>query len=286
VPENLKNSYRRFLVHETVLHPVIEKSLTSAGKFFGALDYVARNERTVEEVSLELAGTQVSNQAEPQLPGGLSQAFSEDQALNDAIRKSQDSPVPAQKVLEDEIRAFLEKKEYLRALLRADEMALMLGPAVLERSEQGKRALDASRNDETARTTMEAIEHAPASTEEFVKTMKTLSSAVEISPEDRYLLEFFRSKHIRAVLQPRARISSEEAQALQQAIGKIGDAIVANPWLTSAYCDLAEANYSQFNVQQAWIFWEQARRLNPDFPALQRANAMMQQSEKDFPEYF
>jgi hypothetical protein len=186
--------------------------------------------------------------------------------------------------LEAKITGFEQQKDPLRAALAAKEMEMTLGGAVVQSSPVAKMAL-ASADAPTA-ALLDAVTALPHNTADFLKNMQLFSQVGQQAPDYIYLVELFRADQIRAILESRTNRSADEDNAMRSALEKLSAAIIANPWLTGAYYDLGDAYFKTAQPRTAWVMWSQARRLNPQYPALQNVMSLETQVEKDFPEYF
>jgi hypothetical protein len=185
--------------------------------------------------------------------------------------------------MDEKINGLLQSNEFLRAALAAEEMAQTLGEAAVQTSPAAHAALQGT--DALTNKTLAAISAEPKSTDDFVLHMAAINAALAPAGEYAYILELFRAKQIRAVLKGR-QPTSDEKDALMAAFSKTSDAIIADPKLTGAYCDLGDAYFNMGQPATAWLMWNQAAKLNPHYPGLQRAANLQAQAVGDFPEYF
>jgi hypothetical protein len=286
VPPALQASYAHFLIYETSLHPLIRRQLAEAGKFFQTLTYTTRDSSAVTQVTLTLVNAEKTAQADAVVPPGLAPAWGGDMQLDGAIRKSL-GPAPTLAALEQKIDGYTAQKDYMHALFAAAELSLTLGPAALDKSASGQKALQAVRADPAAGPVLAAINTPPRTTDQFKAAMAKLGEAEKAAPDERTLIAYYRANLTRGVLEnPQRKPNPTETTVLQNALKDIAAAIEANPWLAGAYCDLGTAYYHQGQVQQAAILWEQAQRLAPTYPTLRMVGEIQAQTLKDFPEYF
>ncbi|MEZ0224237.1 MAG: hypothetical protein ACAH83_06780 [Alphaproteobacteria bacterium] len=283
IPEDLRGSYAHFLLYETNLHPVIWQSISSADNFFTMLNYTFREKDKKTEITMTLTSVQQTKAVGPDVQG-LAPEITGDKAVDGAIVRSAAAPMGGVKGMEEKIGAFLKQKDSLRAGLAAKVLELSHGSNVAISSALTQEALKPA--DSFAASVFEIAGNQPRTTEQFIQNMGKLNQAKEQAPDYAYLIEYFRATQIRSVVENRAQRSPEEENAMRAAFDKLSGAIVANPWLTGAYCDLGDAYFNAHEIPRALLMWEQAARLNESYPGLQRAWALQQQAQKDFPEYF
>jgi hypothetical protein len=282
LPEGFDVSYAHFLLYETTLHPYIEQTAAAAGRVFRSLHYVTRSGDETDEYTLTLVKAEKTTAAGPEL-SNFKPAPTGNDAMDAAIMKASSQPEKTQKVMEDKIGALLQRQDYLKAALAAEEMEETFGDAAVQVSSAAQQALRS--NDPVTAKTLNAMSAEPKTTEDFVMQMAAFNAALQPAGEYAYILELFRAKQIRRVLQGR-QLNADEQNALMTAFSKIQAAIVANPKLTGAFCDLGEAYFSMGQPATAWLMWDQAARINPQYPGLRHAANLQNQAANDFPEYF
>ena len=282
VPDALKAAYAHFFVYSMGLHPVVDSAVAGTGKVLKKLQFVNQDGANMSQFTVTMVSAVKTPDDGPSL-SGLSQIYTGDPNLDAAIRTSVDHPGSSRKDMEAKISGFLGQKDFLRAALAAKEMNLTLEGTGAETSDVGKQALGS--NDAAARALLDATT-APHSTQEFIGHMEQLNKAKEHAPDYSYLIEMLRADVIKTVFGNRTQPTPDEAKAMSSAFDKLRAAIIANPWLTAAYCDLGDAYFNARQPRAAWAMWEQAARLNPRYPGLQHAAMFEEHSLKDFPEYF
>lgn len=283
IPENLKKSYAHFVLYETALHPVIWQTVSSAGAVFTTLHYTLREKDKTSEITMTLKNAQRTPAAGPDIQG-LTSEITGNHTVDAAIKQSTALPMKDLKEIESKIGDLLKQKDTLRASLAAKDMELSLGGSIAQNSAIAREALQPS--DPLAAAVLEIARNQPRTTEQFLQNMGKLNQAQKPAGEYAYLVEYFRANQIRSVLENRPQRSAEEENAMRAALNKLSGAVVANPWLTSAYCDLGDAYFNAQEIPRALMLWEHTARLNSGYPGLQRVRALKQRAERDFPEYF
>ena len=283
IPDDLKSSYAHFILFETTVHPVIRLAVSSAGAAFTMLNYTTREPGRTTETTLTLTGTKKTEAAGPDVQG-FAPELTGLHDLDAAINQSSAAPMDDIKEMERKVSEFIRQKDALRAALAAKVIELSMGISATQNSAVAREAMNLS--DAFSTQILQIAGGQPQTTEQFIQNMGQLNEASKKAPDYAYLIEYFRANQIRSILENRPNRSAEEDSAMQQARDKLSGAIIANPWLTGGYCALGDAYFNTREVPRALIMWEQAARLSPGYPPLQRALQLQHQIQRDFPEYF
>ena len=283
VPDAFKASYAHFFLYETALHPVISRQISSAGKVFKSLHYITHGKGQTAEFTLTFTSSYATDLNGPTI-NNYKPTFTGNDLLDAAITKTGDKPIPTAQQLDAKIAGFTQQKDPLRAALAAKEMELTLGADAAQDSAAARAAL--ASDDALTSSFVKDISGPSHSTDDFVRDMQLFNQLDGKAADYAYLVELFRANQIRAILESRTNRSPDEDNAIRAALEKLSGAIIANPWLTEAYCDLGDAYFNALQPRIAWVLWDQAIRLNPKHPALQHVDTLQTQALKDFPEYF
>ena len=286
IPEPLKASYAKFVLYETMLHPAIQKSLTAENKAFGALHYAVKDRDWEAETDWTLTGTDKTGEASVVLPKNYAEIFSSNPLIDAAVKKSISDPKPTQQAYEAKIKAFLDKKDFLRAALASFEMTIILPPDVVKQSPVFKQAQEEGVKDQFTEQTMADITRKPRTDDEFDIMVQGLSAAEITAPDYTYLLDVYEANHVMAWLAADRTAFVGETRTVGDVTHRLETAIIDNPWLAGVYHDLGGIYASNGQMEQAWDYWDQAVRISPDHPTVKAILDMQQAVAKDFPEYF
>jgi hypothetical protein len=286
IPQELHGSYAKFITHQMVLHPIVKKALSEPNTAFGALHSTVREMGRAITVDWTLVSSEPVSADAAAMPEGLKEIYNRDAALDAAIRKTIGAEMPAQKIYEDKITAYVGQKDALRAMLAAMELIIMRGPEVAKDNAAIKAGMVGAMDDPFAKETMIVISKKTQDDESYLKMVKQLDAAKEKAPEYAYLFDIYMANHAGSYIDANRKVPGGDITSPSQVREKLVAAITINPWLTGAYFDLAPTYFRNYDTQQAWDIWDQALRISPNNPARDHIMKMQAKAEKDFPEYF
>ena len=290
VPAELQKTYAHFLLYGPVLHPDVEKAMTSSSKAFDMLDYTIHDhDGRDDEVSWKLAGSEAAAAA-TKIPDGYVQAYSDNDGVNSSIISAQQAGPTAQNYA-DRIKGLLNQAEQpvgkRAAVVELNEMNLSLPVVQINTVPNLPDQIIRTADDEFAQKLFLVLSHTQSTKSDIANSDDALKQAKQALPDYVYMLDLFRARNIRVglALDTPAGAAKDETQ-MNKSIKMDVNAILANPWLAAAYGDLGDAYFEAGDPMFAWICWEQAVRLKPELPAAARMEALKAKAEKDFPEYF
>ena len=286
VPEALKNAYARFLTYGPTLHPLLEKALAENGHVPAALHSTVRemNGETSSSWTLEKAEP-VSGDA-PASPLGYVQSFTGNDNVDAAMRKGLSDPAPTIEGADARMQGYLDSHDLTRAALAASQMTLELGGESVKQSKVFGPAMRAAAADPAARLLFTAIARPPQTPEELKQIETVFETARKAAPDFGFLLDVFHANHLRALYGRKRVLDAADGVVLNQASVALAQAVIADPQLVGAYCDLATGYFNNYEIPTAFAILGQAARMRPAYPAVADFVNMKARAEKDFPEYF
>ncbi len=266
VPDRLADTFRKYLLHEFQIHPMIIEDLVDQGRLFRDLEFSFRIEQShLTNVSYRLAGVQTSAPAEMSVPNGFERLYGWDKRLDEQVRLTRSTEAKSVDDYVAQMRAFLGEQKFVEAFLVYREFNIQIGSvkntpmdpltrAVFEKAPQTKRQVD-------VRTLSEAIQtqsNDPGDLEEAIAVIERAKSEVT---SHTHVLDVFIA-NFRAMILDQKDYLREKEIAADLLLG----ALKINPHLAGAYHDLGQKYFDMFQMQDAWHCWDEMRRINPDHP--------------------
>lgn len=283
-----QKSYARYLTHETAIHPVIEEALNKAGQVFSTLSYNNRDplRKANAYTQIELVQSSLQPEDAPQMPEGYTVKRSNEPAMDDIMARSLALPPLDLPAIDKHISALIQNDKHMEAYLTASELSLMLSAA--ETAQIYKEVMEAGilAGQSFKANQVAAITRAPQTEEDLEKFLSILDQAREEAGEKSYLIDYFKAGHIRKVLGAKQNPTDEEKQKLADARQTIVDTLKANPRLINPYLELGGQHYQNYEILDAFLFWDHATRLKPTHESIRAMQTMKTEAEKDFPEFF
>jgi len=287
LPDALKKTYARFLTYETSIHPTIETAIAKKPEIFSVLEYSNRDSlrKKTAHTKIALLESTAQTTAEPTLPAGYKQNLSTDPRMNDIMLRSLKIPLPDKEELRQKIRDHLKEKTFLQAYLVATEPALTLSANDVQRYMTFiKPGLTAGENFEE--NVLTAVTRQPKTEHDLGRFVKVLEQAKERAGEQKYLIDYFIAFHTINVLSKKSDPLPEDLDALAAAEESLLAALDKNPRVFNIYVDLGTKAFQNYDVLNAFLYWEHAARLNAANPAMGAILRMKLEAERDFPEFF
>lgn len=286
--KTFQKAYARYLTHETAIHPVIEEALGKAGQIFSVLSYNNRDplRKANAHTQIELVQSSLQPEDSPKMPEGYTVKRSNEPLVNDIMAQSLTLPPLDLPAIDNHITTLIQGKQHMEAYLTASELSLMLSAAETAQiykdvMEAGMLAGQSFKANQVA-----AITRAPQTEEDLEKFLSILDKAREEAGEKAYLIDYFKAGHIRKVLGAKSNPTDEEKQKLADARQTIVDTLKANPRLINPYLELGGQHYQNYEILDAFLFWDHATRLKPTHESIRAMQNMKAEAEKDFPEFF
>lgn len=286
IPDDLRTSYARFVVYQMTMHPQIKKIVYTSGDLFKTLHYSLRDGMRATEQDWTLTGSEQAADTALVPPPGYTQVFSDNPDMNAAMENAANKKAPSAEEFATNIAAYTAKGDRLRAMLAALEMTIVHGPDAVRAEPASAQALRESEHDPAASATFAAITTVPRSDDDFRRMVASLDAAASAAPDFKWLLELYEANHAVTWLRTGRKIPAGQVTTMHAAEDRLAQAIIADPFLTGAYCDLGQASFMNYEMSQAWDLWDQARRVNPEYPALHEIAGIEERAAKDFAEYF
>lgn len=286
---DLYGAYKYYMVYAHELHPVIRNAVAGKQTLFKKLAY---QHREIEKATLKSyeVGDKITigkDTALPAIPTGYRRDYSNDEAVNAAIRRSLSEPAPDFNLYKRRIDSYVAAGNLLDAALAIFESTMVLNKADQEKMTPLLSAvLPAAMKDPEIAALVTAISKTPASRESLATSIGIIDKAREKSADFDHMLGVYAANHIRSVLEGKNELSMDDFKRLQGVRQSYVDAVTINPWLAGAYADLAAAHFAEFDTFNAWTLWDHARGINPDLPQLESVTGMEKRALNDFPEYF
>lgn len=287
LPETLKGTYARFLTYETSIHPKIEAAIGKHPEIFSTLEYSNRDSlrKKTTRTKLTLVESTAQTAIEPSLPAGYKQNLSTDPRMNDIMQRSLEIPLPDKEELRQKIRDHLKEHNNLQAYLVATEPALTLSAADVKRYMTFIRpGLAAGENFEE--NVLTAITRQPKTEHDLGRFIKVLEAAKERAGDQTYLIDYFIAFHTLNVLGRKQNPTPDDSDALVAAEAAMLASLDTNPRVFSIYIDLGTKAFQNYDVLNAFLYWEHAARLNASNPSMGAILRMKMEAERDFPEFF
>lgn len=250
VPEPLQKTYARFLSYGPLLHPKVETAMNSGAKVFAALDYAINNHQGKKIASTwALEGTAPAAEA-PKLPTGYTQVYNADADINGAFVTSQ-QPGPTADNFAVRIQGYVAQSDSMHAVLSLQEMFDSLPKELTDQKKYlTDQVLRAANELETQKVqqilTIPQITLAAAQ-----KAQETLKAAKPRAKDYGYFLDIYRARAIRQEL----RLTKMDDKRFTLSVLMDSNALVANPWLATAYADLGDAQFEAADGLFAWTCW-------------------------------
>lgn len=286
--KEFQKAYARYLTHETSIHPVIEEDLGKAGQIFSVLSYNNRDplRKTNAHTQIELVQSSLQTEATPKMPEGYTQKRSNEPAVDKLMASSLTLPALDLQAVSDRISTLIRGDKHMEAYLTASELSLTLSAA--ETAQIYKRHMEAGMlaGQSFKANYVAAITRAPQTEEDLEKFLSVLDKAREEAGEKAYLIDYFKAGHIRKVLGAKPKPTDEDKQRLADARQTIVDTLKANPRLINPYLELGGIHYQNYEVLDAFLYWDHATRLKPTHESIRAMQSMKIEAEKNFPEFF
>jgi len=204
---------------------------------------------------------------------GLSQRYDVNPMLHKLAGKltgdSRSARVANENALLVTARHALSERRFLESMLGYFEYSLVSGAQSLPWSESERAAIAA---DPQVTQLFAAIQN-PKDQDDARAALAALD-ALEGEPTEQYMLNLF-AANIHAKL-----------GEIGKAKMLIGTALEENPYIVSAWIDLGEFYFLDFDPTGAWFCWDIARRLHPDHHLLVKTSTLEQRLAKKYPYFF
>lgn len=285
IPENLKDSYRKFIIYENRVHPVIQAALGNENYVFKTLSFETRDNAIVKSDYSLIKAEMVQGDSFV-FPADYKKNLATNPRLNAAMEKSLAAPAPTIEAYKAKITGYVNQFEYMDALLGLNEMILMYPADLPQYQEFFKSTYLTVTQDSQVAQTMQVIRQAPQSEEELIKAVKFLEAMKGRTHEYVYLLDLYAANHIRTIYGRMNSLKREQFDQLSKTTDMFLTALEGNPWLAGGYVDIGSAYFGDYDTPLAWMCWDHARKLDPDFDNLKGVQGYEASALKDFPEYF
>lgn len=285
VPENLRDSYYKFLVYEVSVHPVVKKEIVKNAAIIKALTFENR-ETEIEKTSYSLNAVEVVPEASYPVGADVSKSYSFDPALKDVLSTNAGDTVPGLDKYKTDILAYADEGLNVDAMLALSEMLLVHADKISEEQAFLQKSVNAIKNDPDAMKALGIIRSMPTDEAGLMAAAAYMSGLKAKAKHKAYLLDFFMANHIRAFYRGRPVLAKAQMDRLVATIPAYLETVKRAPYLAGAFYDFGSAYYDDFDMVNAWACWDQVRRIAPNFAMLKSVQDMEQRLQVDFPEYF
>jgi len=286
VPAELQDSYKKFLLYYLQIHPVIKSSLSAEGRIFKSLEVnnnanyaSSRNNYTFKNSIPVPENTYV-------LPQNFKAQAVQVPSLNVVMQKANATQSLSVDGYESKIENSIQSKQYVDAALGLNELLLAHSGKVELYKPFLKKNVPVILQDKQAAMLMSAISSKPNSEEMLNNIISFMQTAKPQAREFGYLMDLFMANHIRTVYGQMRSLNAEQSQKMANTIPMFISALEGNPRIAGIYVDLGNAYFKDFEMSNAWACWDQARLIDPDFPALANVKSFQDNALKNFPEFF
>lgn len=286
--QSFKKAYRRYLAHETAIHPAIEDALQKEGNIFATLEYNNRDvlRKTNARTVLELTASNVNTADAPTMPTGYAMKYSTDPAMNTLMARGLKAALPDMAAVKDKIGKLIEEEQYAHAFMVAAEMPLMLTGAETKKYHEDVLKAGFLAAEGFDQQIYFAVTRFPGNTADLAKFLDVLESYKGKVGDKDYLLDYFKAQHIRKVLAVKPEPTEEDKAQLKQAHDYIVAALEVNPRLINPYFDMGGTEFQDNKIMDAFVYWDHAARLAPTHESLYGIQKLKSDAEKKFPEFF
>lgn len=286
IPADLKDTYHKFLVYEMAIHPVMKTEITAQPNVFRTLIFENRDLHNMIDSKYTLQDANVSGASSYTMPDGYSVLTSSNARFNTLVAKGAAGRPPTLNDYTAKITGLLSASNPRDAVLAANEMMLTYPDQEGRYKALVQSTFDAANRDSGVADMLRAITSQPKSEADLQPRLQILRAAQDKSQAYGYLLNLFMANHIRTVYGAMPLLNPDQKKLLDGTEGLMLTTLEGNPYLASAYIDLGNAYFQDFNMEMAWAAWAQARRLSPNNPNLAAVQAQETQALAKFPEYF
>ena len=276
IPSELQDLYKKYLIYEHNVHPVIVEQLVEERKLFHSLSY--RNKQEIPylmERSYTLSSFKSHSRHVISVPESYQENYAVDKNLNRVIKLSK---TEEEKTVDDyasEMNILLDRDKYLEASFLFHEYSIHHGVKGIDKIKPVvRRIFGQSSPDSDVKRLAVAIAKQPSSKEDIQKAVKIIKDIRNKAASHRYVLNVFLANYYDALGNNK------------KAIDLILKALEQNPFLTGAYKDLGDKYFRIFEIQNAWSCWDQMRKVNPDHQLVPAVRNLERQIEQKHPEYF
>ncbi len=271
-----ENSYRRFLVYCTNLHPQILQSVLSVKKLPSEIAYETNGVKSPggeDKVDMRLLGKPIPTTDKMPLPQGYTEKYSELIApIVKALDKLGKSPqIPDSAQLSEFVNAAKSRGNCLDGFLAVNEQGWMapLAPTVIEDAKSLRLGLT---TEPQARIFVENSN--PQNKEQLARAVENLEKIDRTKLQKSEALDVLIANDLQGLGR------QKEAQECMAA------ALTKNPLLVSAYIDLFGMLCTAWNPTDAWQSYDSAKQINPDYERVKQIQGLELKLEKDYPTLF
>ncbi|MGH1379129.1 MAG: tetratricopeptide repeat protein [Alphaproteobacteria bacterium] len=276
--EGVRDSYKKYLVYEHNIHPIIWRDLSEKDVVFSSLSYMLKQVvPSLTEVNLSISDFVEEGVGVIGIPDGYVEEYSRNKRLNKVVKLSKNKKEKTIDEYFEEINGLVDKKKHMEASLLFHEYAVQTGGEGVEaRKAEVQRIFSEAPKGSGVLDLTNAIRQQPKT-----KSKDQLQKAINIIDKERqrgdkhsYILNVYLANYLAMAGK------TDEAKDL------ILQALENNPFLLAAYKDLGDKYFKDLDMVNAWASWDQMRRLNPDYMLSPHIDSFEQQIRKRHPVYF
>ncbi len=270
----VKDTYKKYLIFEHTIHPIIIENISKERVFFSSLSYRNKEETPVlKQSSFSMSNFKDAVSETMKAPENYQEKYAFDEKLNHVIKLSL---TEKENTLDDylsQMNSLLEQKNYLEASLVFFEYTNHTGGKNIDTYKSTIQRIfsQAPPNVQNLTTT---IRKQPTSKEQLIEAIAIIETERKKNTPHRYILDIYLANYLDMAGQ------TEKARAL------LLEALEENPFLTGAYKDLGDKYFREFDMTNAWSSWDQMRKINPEHPLASSISQFEQQIRQEHPAYF
>lgn len=275
--------FNRFLANTTMIHPAIRRQLGSRGKVPQELSwYVENTPLSKNRVTLKLIKYSPDNYKISL--ADLSEESSNSRLLSPLYLKLKERgykrPADSQETSVSKFKQFVQKKNYLDALLTLTEYGLETGEHQIYLLQSISKQMQADADSQKLAKGCRA----PENEEEARASLAALDSIDRKKYEKAYLIDIFRANLIKDLAAHGAQKINTTGEKKPELA--FVSALKVNPFITGAYYDLGDYLRTLFKHSEAWECFKIARKLKPGHPFQKTLDETEEKLVRDNPAFF
>lgn len=292
IPDDLKDSYNKFLLTEVPVQRDIRMALVDTGKAAQALTIRNRTlDNPVIDTTMELTGTERLSGDTVKMPDGFSQAASDDSRLAGLIERTHTDKPATLAAMESRAQGFAAQHRFLEALLVTYEYSLMYGPEELDKSAVFARVV-ASAGAGLPSDTMQIfswVDSQPSTKDELKRRLDLLDSLKASAGKRDYVLDAMKTNQLALYLAGKDGQDDSDAHHIKQVINDAMADLDHNPFMMQSWLTLATLYNLSGEPNRAAECSDAAIQLSPHADESERAQSLRTEADRmrsDYPDYF
>ena len=277
IDEALKDAYKKYLVYEHSVHPMVWDEMSKKGAVFSSLSYQIKQEVPVLiEKSFSASGISDKDIEPISVPETYTKNYASDEKLDRIIKRSMTEERKTPESFFVEMDALYKQKKYIDAALAFFEYTVQVGEVddVQAHKEILQRVFKGAPKESGVMQLGAAISQQPKSKEQLQKAIQTIEAFRKKDLTHGYILNVYLANYL------------DMAGKTEQAKVLMLEALEHNPFLTGAYKDLGDKYFRSYDMWNAWACWDYMRKINPDHMLVSHIAGMEKKIREIHPVYF